>query len=216
MLMGFVWVWVWMAVAVVGRGAEGEGREYYGRCFGVAESWYRKDSMNSHHLEVNFTQVADLDNGLTYHNFQANIDIESFDGSSLLVVSWGPNDVSNSGLLSKLSSGSGLKKITATQGLSYDAFLKADQFQHMPEGAYTSLLESLLSDASQVFLFGQVYHDNDGAVGIHDIHRITTNGYGDGALFTQDKSGNFHAIFAHFSNQPRRPPLQIFNQKVSK
>lgn len=55
-----------------------------------------------------------------------------------------------------------------------------------------------------MMLFGQVYHDATGAVGIHDVHRITgylaQNGYGDGGFFVRTGS-QVLAVFLHFKGE---------------
>lgn len=50
---------------------------YYGRCFGTVHSWERVDKGSSHHLEVYFNTVKDLDTGASYEAFAANVDIRS-------------------------------------------------------------------------------------------------------------------------------------------
>lgn len=53
---------------------------YYGRAFGVASNWTQVDHRSSHHLEVYFKPMPNMP------YFQANIDIQSRDGSSLYVA----------------------------------------------------------------------------------------------------------------------------------
>jgi len=145
--------------------------------------------------------VKDIDTGNSYDSFQTNIDVESRDSSSVLVVLLDNEGLKNASLLAKLSGDPGLKEITEEEGILYNKFLKANQFNPTNENTFVTILESLLKNATQVYFFGQVYHDTDGEVGIHDIHRITTKGYGDGAFLTVDSAGNYYGVFSHFQDQ---------------
>ena len=98
----------------------------------------------------------------------------------------------------------GLDAVTTQQGISYHNFLQANCFAPLKEGSLVTMLENYLQKAQQVMLFGQVYHDGNGAVGIHDIHRITgylgEHGYADGGFFVNTGSETF-AVFLHFKGE---------------
>lgn len=180
-------------------------RLYYGRVWGTATKWTRNDKGDSHHLEVSFAPVKDLDSGDTYSQFTANIDVRSFDGSSMYYALLNGSALVKSGLPAKTQSPIGLKKIDKSQGVVYSDFLDSSDFTVLDEDALVSLLEKFLGNSRMVYLWGQVYHDDGGAVGIHDIHRIEGQhyqGYGDGAFLVQSQSGEFFGCFLHFNDQP--------------
>jgi len=125
------------------------------------------------------------------------------DGSSLLIVELNNAALQKAGILSLLNATEGLQQITQAEGITYSNFLEVNQFTPIDETSYCNLLESLLKNSTEVFFYGQVYHDTTGAVGIHDIHEITgINGYGDGGFITVDADSNYYGIFAHFNDQP--------------
>jgi hypothetical protein len=173
---------------------------YYGRAFGVASNWTQIDKSHSHHLEVYFKPMPGMS------QFQANIDIRSRDGTSLMVAF-----VSGAGLSKIVSAFSGkantgVAQISASQGFLYCNFLSQSQFTSVPEAAYSSKLQQYLRTSRFVYFFGQVYQDKkrdeEGMAGIHDIHRINgLSGYGDGGVIFQDASGNYNGVFAYFTNQ---------------
>jgi len=108
----------------------------------------------------------------------------------------------SAGILNTLNAPKGLKQITASQGITYNSFLQSSQFISTDETTYCNYLEGLLKNATMVYFFGQVYHDSNGDVGIHDIHEIQESGYGDGGMITADADNNYYGVFAHFNNQP--------------
>jgi hypothetical protein len=163
--------------------------KYYGRCFGTVQGWRRIDSAWGHHLEVHVDSVV------------AEIDVRSRDGTPLHVVEADDAWVRRSGLLAKLQGQLGVARLSPSQGIRYADILTEDAFHEMDENTYIGILIRLLDTADIVFLFGQVYVDDDGKTGIHDIHRITDSNSGDGALLVLDKSGTYHAILAKFADQ---------------
>jgi len=137
-----------------------------------------------------------------YPSFQANIDVESSDGSSLFVAFVSGSALSSVVQLVAGQENTGVQEIDASQGLDYCNFLQQSQFNQISESDYVSKLESLLSASQYVYFFGQVYSDSDGNNGIHDIHRIDSiDGYGDGGLVIETPSGNYFGIFAYFDDQ---------------
>jgi len=196
-----------LALSVRALGLEDDSQLYYGRVWGTVLQWKRNDQGDSHHLELSFAPVKDLDTGASYSDFQANVDVRSYDGSSMLYALVNGSALNKTGLVNKATSTPvGLKKLAdPTAGVQYESFLDASDFTVIDEDALVALLSQWLKDSRLVYLWGQVYHDPSGAVGIHDIHRIegdSYKGYGDGAFISQSKSGDFQGIFMHFNNQP--------------
>jgi hypothetical protein len=164
---------------------------YFGCAFGAASNWTLIDRGRSHHLEVYFQPMPNMD------GFQANIDVRSTDGSALSVaVTTQLNAISS---LFQGQSNAGVKQLDASGGFTYCNFLNNSQFIPLPEATYVKTLMNLLTNSQYVYFWGQVYSDN--ADGIHDIHRITLDGYGDGGLVVEDNSGNYVGVFAYFSDQ---------------
>jgi hypothetical protein len=129
--------------------------------------------------------------------FQANIDVRSTDGTSLNVaVTKQLNAIVS---LFQGQGNAGVKELDPSAGFQYCNFLNQSQFAPLPESTYVSTLKSLLTNSQYVYFWGQVYSDN--ADGIHDIHRITLDGYGDGGMVFEDNSGNYVGIFAYFNDQ---------------
>jgi len=168
--------------------------DYYGQAFGTAANWSLNDQPDSHHLEVYFNPMSG------YPSFQANIDVESSDGSSLYVAIVSGSALSSVIPLVSGQQNTGVQQING-QGLSYCNFLQQSQFNQISESDYVAKLESLLTAAQYVYFFGQVYSDDNGNNGIHDIHRITIDGYGDGGLIVQTAAGNYFGVFAYFDDQ---------------
>lgn len=164
---------------------------YYGCAFGVASNWTLVDRGRSHHLEVYFQPMPNMD------DFQANIDVRSTDGSSLNVAV--TTQLSAITSLFQGQGNTGVRQLDADGGFTYCNFLNQSQFQTLPEGTYVKTLKNLLANSQYVYFWGQVYSDN--ADGIHDIHRITLGGYGDGGLVVEDNSGNYVGVFAYFNDQ---------------
>lgn len=163
--------------------------KYYGQCFGSVQGWRRVDTSHGHHLEVRIGSIL------------AEIDVRSRDGTSLHVAEVDDEWVRQSGLLAKLQGEHGIAPLHGSQGINYTDILTKDAFHEMDENAFVSALTRHLDSADTAFLFGQVYVDDDGKTGIHDIHRITHENYRDGALLILDKTGQYHAIFAMFAGQ---------------
>lgn len=135
----------------------------------------------------------------------ANVDVRSFDGSSMFMALVNGSALNKTGLVAKTQSPLGLKKLAKSDGVDYGAFLSPAQFSVIDEDALVALLSAWMRAARTVYLWGQVYHDSNGAVGIHDIHELTGRNYqdyGDGALLVQLADGSYQGIFLHFNDQP--------------
>jgi len=176
---------------------------YYGRVWGQVTNYTRRDS-KTHHLVLQFSKVQDLDSGTSYSNFEADVNVRSSDQSDMFVALVNGTAIPKD-ILQKAQYPKGLKKLnSSSDGVIYSKFLNNSSFVVMNENKLVSVLAKLVTNADLVYLWGEVYHDSSPPqVGIHDIHRITSqNGgrYGDGALMV--KRGNtYFGVFLHFANQ---------------
>lgn len=87
-----------------------------------------------------------------------------------------------------------------------------ESYESGPNNDILDKLEPILDQAIQekatIYLYGQSYHDSDGASGIHDIHMNQGNmkGYSnaifnDGSFFVNFNDGHWEAVFLAFASQ---------------
>lgn len=184
-------------------------RYAYGRAFGTVLSWDVRDKGSSHHLDVTFSPIVDLQTRSIYNKFMANINVRSKDGSDVLVAVLNGTQIARSAIKKALIGEAGVKSISSTEGIVYGSVVSSKDFKPMPQKDFVSLLVALLKGAlpgagGSVYIFGQIYYDSNSA-GIHDVHRLYGPefvGYGDGAFVAKDSTGNYVAVLTHFSNQP--------------
>ncbi|CAK3873731.1 Hypothetical predicted protein [Lecanosticta acicola] len=90
--------------------------------------------------------------------------------------------------------------------LDVNAGTLLDPYEKGPDNDILDELEPILDQAihegAMVYLFGQFYHDRDGASGIHDCHMNQGNsGGGDGSFMVQFNDGHWEAVFLAFATQ---------------